>query len=109
MSDSETKIYPLMPLRDIVIFSGMVAPLVVGRKKSIGALETAMENRSLIFLVSPMDVETEDPNREHLYEVGTLATVMQLLRLPECLKIADSETTLLFYIQSAAAVKAIYK
>lgn len=83
MSDSTPKIYPLMPLRDIVIFSGMVAPLVVGRKKSIGALESAMENRSLIFLVSQKDVETEDPHREHLYEVGTLATVMQLLRLPD--------------------------
>jgi ATP-dependent Lon protease len=83
MSDSANKIYPLMPLRDIVIFPGMVAPLVVGRKKSIGALENAMENRSLILLVSQKDVETEDPHREHLYEVGTLATVMQLLRLPD--------------------------
>lgn len=83
MSDSADKIYPLMPLRDIVIFPGMVAPLVVGRKKSIGALESAMENRSLILLVSQKDVETEDPHREHLYEVGTLATVMQLLRLPD--------------------------
>lgn len=83
MSDSANKIYPLMPLRDIVIFPGMVAPLVVGRKKSIGALESAMENRSLILLVSQKDVETEDPHREHLYEVGTLATVMQLLRLPD--------------------------
>ncbi len=83
MSDLDTKIYPLMPLRDIVIFPGMVAPLVVGRKKSIGALENAMENRTLIFLVSQQDVETEDPHRENLYDVGTLATVMQLLRLPD--------------------------
>ena len=83
MSDFEIKNYPLMPLRDIVIFPGMVAPLVVGRKKSIGALESAMENRSLIFLVSQKDVATEDPYQEHLYEVGTLATVMQLLRLPD--------------------------
>ncbi|GAB4338765.1 MAG: endopeptidase La [Desulfobulbaceae bacterium] len=83
MSEFETKTYPLMPLRDIVIFPGMVAPLVVGRKKSISALESAMENRSLIFLVSQKDMETEDPRRENLYEVGTLATVMQLLRLPD--------------------------
>ncbi len=75
--------YPLMPLRDIVVFPGMVAPLVVGRKKSIGALEDAMEKRSLIFLVSQKDDTITDPGREHLYTVGTLATVMQLLRLPD--------------------------
>ena len=83
MSDSTIKLYPLMPLRDIVIFPSMVAPLVVGRKKSIGALENAMENRSLIFLVSQKDISIDDPGEEHLYTVGTLATVMQLLRLPD--------------------------
>jgi len=72
-----------MPLRDIVIFPGMVAPLVVGRKKSIGALEDAMENRSPIFLVSQKDDGIDEPKEEHLYTVGTLATVMQLLRLPD--------------------------
>ncbi len=83
MSDIENNLYPLMPLRDIVIFPGMVAPLVVGRPKSIAALESAMENRSLIFLVSQKDMDVEDPHQEHLYAVGTLATVMQLLRLPD--------------------------
>ena len=83
MIEETAKIYPLMPLRDIVIFPGMVAPLVVGRKKSIGALEDAMENRSLIFLVSQKDVGIEDPLEEQLYRTGTLATVMQLLRLPD--------------------------
>ncbi len=83
MSESTSKFYPLMPLRDIVIFPGMVAPLVVGRKKSIGALEEAMENRSLIFLVSQKDVGIDDPEEVHLYRTGTLATVMQLLRLPD--------------------------
>lgn len=83
MTEHDVRTYPLMPLRDIVIFPGMVAPLVVGRKKSIGALEAAMENRSLIFLVSQKDVGTEDPSEEHLYRTGTLATVMQLLRLPD--------------------------
>jgi len=83
MSDETVQTYPLMPLRDIVIFPGMVAPLVVGRKKSIGALEEAMENRTLIFLVSQRDVGTEDPQEKHLYRTGTLATVMQLLRLPD--------------------------
>jgi ATP-dependent Lon protease len=83
MSEFSSKHYALMPLRDIVIFSGMVAPLVVGRKKSINALEFAMENRSLIFLVSQKEVAVEDPREEHLYTTGTLATVMQLLRLPD--------------------------
>ncbi|HBI14419.1 MAG TPA: endopeptidase La [Desulfobulbaceae bacterium] len=83
MSECTLRNYPLMPLRDIVIFSGMVAPLVVGRKKSINALEFAMENRSLIFLVSQKEVTVEDPKQEHLYTTGTLATVMQLLRLPD--------------------------
>ncbi len=75
--------YPLMPLRDIVLFPGMVAPLVVGRKKSIMALEDTMENRSLIFLVTQKEAKVDDPAREHLYTVGTLASVMQLLRLPD--------------------------
>lgn len=83
MSEDLIKKYPLMPLRDIVIFPGMVAPLVVGRKKSIGALEDAMENRSLILLVSQKDVSVDDPHEKHLYRTGTLATVMQLLRLPD--------------------------
>jgi ATP-dependent Lon protease len=83
MSERDPKFYPLMPLRDIVVFPGMVAPLVVGRAKSIAALEEAMENRLLIFLVSQKEVGIEDPEEEHLYRTGTLATVMQLLRLPD--------------------------
>ncbi|BCO08810.1 Lon protease [Desulfolithobacter dissulfuricans] len=75
--------YPLMPLRDIVIFPGMVAPLVVGRKKSIQALEDAMERRTPVFLVTQKDGGVDDPRQEHLYTVGTLASVMQLLRLPD--------------------------
>jgi len=75
--------YPLMPLRDIVLFPGMVAPLVVGRKKSIHALEQAMDRRSLIYLVTQKDSAVDDPEAEHLYSVGTLAAVMQLLRLPD--------------------------
>ena len=83
MSDFTPEVYPLMPLRDIVLFPGMVAPLVVGRKKSIHALERAMENRSLVFLVTQKDSKVDDPAPEHLYTVGTLASVMQLLRLPD--------------------------
>ncbi len=75
--------FPLMPLRDIVLFPGMVAPLVVGRKKSILALEDAMENRSPILLVTQKDAKVDDPGQEHLHTIGTLASVMQLLRLPD--------------------------
>jgi ATP-dependent Lon protease len=83
MSDLTAETYPLMPLRDIVLFPGMVAPLVVGRKKSIMALEAAMENRSLIFLATQKDARVDEPKQKHLYSLGTLATVMQLLRLPD--------------------------
>ncbi len=83
MSERTAETYPLMPLRDIVLFPGMVAPLVVGRKKSILALEAAMENRSLIFLVTQKDARVDDPEQRHLYSLGTLASVMQLLRLPD--------------------------
>lgn len=78
-----TKLYPLMPLRDLVIFPHMVAPLVVGRKKSIQALEDAMEKKTDILLVTQKKAAIDDPDGEDLYEYGTLATVMQLLRLPD--------------------------
>ncbi len=78
-----TKLYPLMPLRDLVIFPHMVAPLVVGRKKSIQALEDAMEKKTDILLVTQKKSVVDDPAIEDLYAFGTLATVMQLLRLPD--------------------------
>ncbi|MDR2549151.1 MAG: endopeptidase La [Desulfobulbus sp.] len=83
MSELPAETYPLMPLRDIVLFPGMVAPLVVGRKRSILALEAAMEQRSLVFLVTQKDARVDDPEQKHLYSLGTLASVMQLLRLPD--------------------------
>ncbi|HBG20967.1 MAG TPA: endopeptidase La, partial [Desulfobulbaceae bacterium] len=72
-----------MPLRDLVIFPHMVAPLVVGRKKSIQALEDAMEKKTDILLVTQKKAAIDDPDGEDLYDFGTLATVMQLLRLPD--------------------------
>jgi len=78
-----TKLYPLMPLRDIVIFPHMVAPLVVGRKNSIQALEDAMEKKTDILLVTQKKSSIDEPDTEDLYDFGTLATVMQLLRLPD--------------------------
>ncbi|UCD65642.1 MAG: endopeptidase La [Deltaproteobacteria bacterium] len=81
--ESENKIYPLMPLRDIVVFPHMVAPLVVGRQKSIKALESAMSKKTEIFLVTQRDANEDEPQPEALHTVGTIAVVMQLLRLPD--------------------------
>ncbi len=72
-----------MPLRDIVVFPHMVAPLVVGRQKSIKALESAMSQKTEIFLVTQQDANEDDPEPEALHTVGTIAVVMQLLRLPD--------------------------
>jgi len=83
MSDIENKVYPLMPLRDIVVFPHMVAPLVVGRQKSIKALENAMSQKTEIFLVTQQDANEDEPQPETLHRVGTIAVVMQLLRLPD--------------------------
>jgi ATP-dependent Lon protease len=83
MEERETRLYPLMPLRDIVIFPHMVAPLVVGRSRSIQAMEDAMEKRTEIFLVTQKESKVDDPTEEEIHTVGTLAVVMQLLRLPD--------------------------
>ncbi len=80
---TEKKIFPLMPLRDIVVFPHMVAPLIVGRQKSIKALESAMSRKTEIFLVTQKDANEDDPQPEALHTVGTTAVVMQLLRLPD--------------------------
>jgi ATP-dependent Lon protease len=81
--DIEIKNLPMMPLRDIVLFPYMVAPLVVGRDKSIKALERAMADRSEIFLTTQKDSTIDDPNQNNVYRVGTIASILQLLRLPD--------------------------
>lgn len=83
MNELTAETYPLMPLRDIVLFPGTVAPLVVGRKKSINALEASMENQSMVLLVTQRNSGVDNPGQKDLYAMGTLATVMQLLRLPD--------------------------
>ncbi len=75
--------YPMMSLRDIVLFPHMVAPLVVGRDKSIKALERAMAGRTEIFLSTQKDPSDDEPNEEGIYHFGTIAKVMQLLKLPD--------------------------
>lgn len=83
MEQPKTKLYPLMPLRDIVVFPHMVAPLMVGRSKSIEALEDAMAKGTEIFMVTQKVSDVDDPSQKDIYAVGTLAKVMQLLRLPD--------------------------
>src|SRR5881296_2301213 len=74
---------PLLPLRDIIVFPHMVVPLFVGRQKSIRALEEAMNKQKFILLAAQKDAKTNDPAEEDIYRVGTLGTVVQLLRLPD--------------------------
>ena len=75
--------FPILPLRDIVVFPGMVVPLFVGRDKSVAALEAAMEGSKDIFLLAQLDPGCDDPAREDLYDVGVVARVLQLLKLPD--------------------------
>ena len=74
---------PLLPLRDIVVFPGMIVPLFVGRDKSVVALEQAMKSNNEIFLVAQLDPAEDDPGKDDLYNIGVTATIMQLLKLPD--------------------------
>ena len=74
---------PLLPLRDLVVFPGMEVPLFVGRDKSVAALEAAMEGNKDIFLVAQLDQGCDEPARADLYDVGVIAQVVQLLKLPD--------------------------
>ena len=75
--------FPLLPLRDIVVFPGMTVPLFVGRDKSVAALEMAMEGAKDIFLLAQLDPACDDPDRDDLYDVGVVAQVLQMLKLPD--------------------------
>jgi len=79
----ETVELPLLPLRDLIIFPHMMMPLFVGREKSINALEEAMSKQSDIVLVAQRDAKTNSPAFEDIYSVGTIGTIIQLLRLPD--------------------------
>jgi ATP-dependent Lon protease len=78
-----TQSYPVLPLRDIVVFPNMVVPLFVGRDKSVAALEAAMAADKEIFLVAQLDPAQDDPGRDDLYDLGVIAMVLQLLKLPD--------------------------
>jgi ATP-dependent Lon protease len=83
MYEPELLDLPLLPLRDVVVYPHMVIPLFVGRDKSIQALETAMNGQKKIFVVAQKDAADDDPNQTGLYTVGTVATILQLLKLPD--------------------------
>ena len=79
----ESHSYPVLPLRDIVVFPHMIVPLFVGREKSIRALEEVMKNDALIMLATQKNASDDDPTPDSIYETGTLASVLQLLKLPD--------------------------
>lgn len=80
---SNEALYPLIPLRDIVIFPAMVTPLFVGRPRSIQALEAANSEQRLVFLTTQKDPKIDDPHQDDLYEIGVTGQIIQLLKLPD--------------------------
>lgn len=83
MSENAIQQLPLLPLRDLIIFPHMMMPLFVGREKSINALEEAMAKQSDIVLAAQKDAKTNNPDEKDIYSVGTVGTIIQLLRLPD--------------------------
>ena len=80
---SRDRVYPVLPLRDIVVFPGMIVPLFVGREKSVKALEEVMRDDKHILVVTQKNAQDDDPAPEQIYPTGTIATVLQLLKLPD--------------------------
>ncbi|MDH3386703.1 MAG: endopeptidase La [Gammaproteobacteria bacterium] len=79
----ERQLIPVLPLRDVVVYPHMVIPLFVGREKSILALEAAMADNKKILLLAQKNAEVDDPGQEDLYQIGTLSTILQMLKLPD--------------------------
>ncbi len=94
---------PIVPLRDLVLFPRMIVPLLVGRPRSVNALEEVMHGDKIMFVVTQREVETQDPSADDLYRVGTIVRVLQLLRLP------DGTMKVLVEGLSRAAVKRFIK
>lgn len=78
-----SQMFPVLPLRDIVVFPHMIVPLFVGREKSVRALEEVMRGDKRIFLIAQKNASDDDPTDKELFDVGTVATVLQLLKLPD--------------------------
>ncbi|WP_022707786.1 endopeptidase La [Paracoccus zeaxanthinifaciens] len=83
MTEFTTQTYPVLPLRDIVVFPHMIVPLFVGRDKSVRALEAVMESDSPILLAAQKDASVDEPTEDGIYRTGVLANVLQLLKLPD--------------------------
>src|SRR6188768_1661143 len=83
LQPGETRAYPVLPLRDIVVFPHMIVPLFVGREKSIKALEEVMRSDTFILLATQKNASDDDPATGAIFEIGTLASVLQLLKLPD--------------------------
>src|SRR5919112_1446751 len=88
MADKPTEtlrgeLLPVLPLRDIVVFPHMIVPLFVGREKSVRALEAVMRDNKQILLVAQKNAAQDDPDADDLFDVGTVSTVLQLLKLPD--------------------------
>ena len=82
-TDTEPKVYPLLPLRDVVVYPHMAVPLFVGREKSILALEKGMSTDKQVVLVTQKDPAEDSPTLDDVHQIGTLATILQLLKLPD--------------------------
>jgi ATP-dependent Lon protease len=82
-STDRNRVYPVLPLRDIVVFPGMIVPLFVGREKSVKALEEVMRDDKHILVVTQKNAQDDDPSPEQIYATGTIASVLQLLKLPD--------------------------
>jgi ATP-dependent Lon protease len=83
LTTGESRAYPVLPLRDIVVFPHMIVPLFVGREKSIKALEEVMRSDTFILLATQKNASDDDPATDAIYNIGTLASVLQLLKLPD--------------------------
>jgi len=81
--DSSNTLFPLLPLRDVVVYPQIVQPLFVGRPKSIKALEVAMASNKQVLLVAQKNASDDEPAADDLYQIGTVATILQLIRLPD--------------------------
>ena len=81
--DDDSDFYPVLPLRDIVVFPYMIVPLFVGRERSINALEEVMRTDKHILLAAQKNANEDDPDTDSIYDIGTLASVLQLLKLPD--------------------------
>jgi ATP-dependent Lon protease len=83
LSENSPQLVPVLPLRDVVVYPHMVIPLFVGREKSIEALDAAMQDNKKILLLAQKNAEVDDPTQEDLYSIGTLSTILQMLKLPD--------------------------